>query len=972
MLRTPRTGLRYNRILAPGTDSDETSTGSADGDLTLTIAQPGGTSPLEGGAQLGRYVVLERIGAGGMGEVVRAYDPKLRREVALKRLRTGALDPEAEARLLREAQAMAQLSHPNVLPVFDVEHTDEGVIMAMEFVDGQTLGQWLKTTPPRDELVRHFVAAGRALQAAHGAGLVHRDFKPGNVMRGNDGRVRVLDFGIARATSAVEVSTGGHRAVLEDDEDDSLSSPLTQKGAVMGTPAYMAPEQHMGQPADARSDQYAFCLALWEGLVGRRPFSGTMTEVVMAKRDGPPSLPPRAKVPAWLASIVVRGLQPEPDARWPTMAPLLDALSHDPVRARRRWAGLAAGAVGLVGAGALVSRVSSEAAPVCPDARTGLADVWAQTQRDQVSATLQESDAPYAGPVAAHVLSQIDDYADRWVAMKQDTCEATRIRGEQSAELFDLRVSCLQRRHAGLGAVVSVLAEADSEIVEQAAKIVDGLPALAPCADLDGLRAAVPPPETAQAAAEVDAIRQELARVDILTIAGRHEDASAQLEPLVSRAKAVGYPLIEVEVLGAHGWNEDSAGHHAEAIKSLREAYGTAVELGADRLAAKFAIDLAATVGLGESKLEPADVWVDAGMALARRTDDQLLYARALNVRGGIANRAARYSDAAADLERAIAILARNSGTGTMRARALNHLGISLDELEQFAEAQEKFREAATLAEQAHGPEHPSVLNPLANLAISLSIEGRRGEAQPILERVLAARIKLYGPAHPRTALSRVNLGWNYMDDGLAAESIDHFVTARAAFVEKLGPRHANVAMAAEGIGAARMALGQLDAAAEAYEESLAVRREALGPGHAYVALSLRSLASVAKERKDYKGALKTLDEALVLLDGSGDDGRRILADVHASRAATLFALERFGPAIASYETALENMTEDVDPMKLGKTKFGLARALVASGGDRARARKLAELAHQTFDASRDPERDEALAEIGTFLSELD
>jgi tetratricopeptide (TPR) repeat protein len=266
--------------------------------------------------QLGRYRLLGRLGQGGMSVVFRAHDPQLRREVAVKLLHSsrGAPDPEHQARLRREAHALGRLSHPNVVQVFEIGEVDGQTFVVMELVRGTTLREWLRAGPhPLPEVVAMVAQAGRGLAAAHAAGIVHRDFKPENVLIGADGRARVVDFGLARASpgegAPVEVSTS------------SLAAPLTRSGTVLGTPAFMAPEQlREAGRADARSDQFSFCVLLYEALYGERPFDD-----LTAAKVRPP--PPGAQVPAALRAVLLRGLQHDPAERWPTMDALLDALA---------------------------------------------------------------------------------------------------------------------------------------------------------------------------------------------------------------------------------------------------------------------------------------------------------------------------------------------------------------------------------------------------------------------------------------------------------------------------------------------------------------------------------------------------------------------------------------------------------------------------------------------------------------------
>ena len=228
---------------------------------------------LGAGAKLHRYVILGVCGEGGMGRVYRAYDPQLEREVALKVLLPDAIGAEASSRLKREAQMLARLTHPNVVAVYDAQPHGDELVVVMEFLAGRTLRKWLASKPTPAEIVQVFVKAGRGVAAANRIGIVHRDFKPGNVLIGDDGRVCVLDFGLAQPASML-LSTDGrgpssHGATSSAAEPEE---PLTEPGLILGTPRYMAPEQHLGLPIDPRADVYAFCVALWEALCGRAPF----------------------------------------------------------------------------------------------------------------------------------------------------------------------------------------------------------------------------------------------------------------------------------------------------------------------------------------------------------------------------------------------------------------------------------------------------------------------------------------------------------------------------------------------------------------------------------------------------------------------------------------------------------------------------------------------------------------------------
>ncbi|HEX4406216.1 MAG TPA: serine/threonine-protein kinase, partial [Polyangia bacterium] len=335
-------------------------------------------SALSRGATIGRYVVLALVGRGGMGEVYAAYDPELDRKIALKILHGGGEDEAGRARMLREAKAIARLSHPNVVVVHDAGTIAERVFIAMEFVEGRTLAAWLKEKPRHWREVRDvFLVAGQGLAAAHAAGLVHRDFKPQNVMVGQDGKVRVMDFGLALA-STDSAGAGDPRQLDVSEPPRGTSVALTRTGTLMGTPAYMAPEQFLAEAADARTDQFSYCVALHEALYGERPFAGSsLTEIAFAVSRGVLVEPAqRNRAPVWLRRLVARGLQPEPARRWATMNELLAVLARDPARTRRRWLA-AAGVLMLLVAALVVQHLMARSqVALCRGAPAELATAW--------------------------------------------------------------------------------------------------------------------------------------------------------------------------------------------------------------------------------------------------------------------------------------------------------------------------------------------------------------------------------------------------------------------------------------------------------------------------------------------------------------------------------------------------------------------------------------------------------------------
>jgi len=338
----------------------------------------GGTPvPIAPGDRIGRYVVSGELGLGGMGVVLDARDPDLNRRVAIKMLRatTKRSGPTARDRLLREAQALARVSHPNVVAVYDVGTAESGeVYIAMEFVEGETLTAWLaKWERTWRESLDIFLQAGRGLAAAHAVGLLHRDFKPDNVLVGSDARVRVTDFGLARSliTTTTEDARKTPAPALA-----ALRVTLTATGTVLGTPRYMPPEQVRGRDTDARSDQFSFCVAMYEALYGRHPLPGD-TAIDMVEQGARAEPAPDNAVPSSIGKALARGLEADPQRRWPSMQALLHELTPPPVRTRERWLVYGLGAmlvVGAAGAAVMATGGSSSPTPYSPGERDHLLD----------------------------------------------------------------------------------------------------------------------------------------------------------------------------------------------------------------------------------------------------------------------------------------------------------------------------------------------------------------------------------------------------------------------------------------------------------------------------------------------------------------------------------------------------------------------------------------------------------------------
>ncbi len=452
---------------------------------------------LERYQRLDRYVVLEPLGKGGMGVVYGAYDPLLRRRVALKVI-GGALPTQGahavdheqgRGRMIREARAMARLSHPNVLPVYDVGICEGHVFIAMEQVSGQTLRQWLQRPRSAAAVLDVFCRAGEGLAAAHAEGLVHRDFKPDNVMIDEAGRVLVLDFGLV-TPSTVSPRSSQLRELYELPVDEAVTQ-LTRAGHAMGTPAYMAPEQHDAKSLDRQVDQYAFCVALYEALVGHRPFTGqSLSQLMVAKSEGPAPAP-RGSMSAAMERVLRRGMAPDPAERWSSLPELLAQLRRVPrVRRRRRV---------MVGAGLLGALVIAASWPRPGECR------WAR------SLTLPTS-------AAAHLTEQ----AAAWRDEARQACRA-----EHDPQLAERTRWCLDEVRVELMAA----ARAPGAVELRPASV---------CQDAGALLAWTQPPPAESA--EVLEVREAL-------ISARASATDrTPFDPLVTRARALGDLRLVAEI----------------------------------------------------------------------------------------------------------------------------------------------------------------------------------------------------------------------------------------------------------------------------------------------------------------------------------------------------------------------------------------------------------------------------------------
>ncbi|MCY1013595.1 protein kinase [Nannocystis pusilla] len=562
------------------------------------------------GDRVGRYTVLHLVGAGAMGTVYAAYDPELDRRVALKLvhhgLLAGATREAAAARLLREAQALARLSDPNIVTVFDAGRFEGQVFLAMEFVEGGTLRQWL-ASERRDpaQIVAMFVAAGRGLAALHGAGLVHRDFKPDNVLVGGDGRARVSDFGLVRvaATASVEETFDPARPL------PTASEAMTRTGALLGTPAYMAPELWQGALADARSDQFAFCVALYEALQGVRPFTpgalaGTAPGREVARVE---------RIPAGLRAPLAIGLARAPERRHASMTALLDALGRGLAGARRRRAALLLGLAGLVvalsawGWQQVQARELAGRVAACVAAGARIDEVWGAAARAEVERSFLATGKAFAPATFARTVPWLDGWAADWRGAAEAACRAHTVEASWDAELRARAEDCLAEARAGFVALVDELRDADGVVLTQATNAAAELAPASACTQPAALRERAEVPQAQRSAARE--LRVRLAGARSLQAVGDYDAALTAARAAVGAARASGLPgLVGEAEFRAAGLHE-KRGDYPAAEAGLLRALAAAEEARARGLALAITTDLAYVVGYAAARPAEGRVW---------------------------------------------------------------------------------------------------------------------------------------------------------------------------------------------------------------------------------------------------------------------------------------------------------------------------------------------------------------------------
>ncbi len=844
---------------------------------------------LEAGAKVGRYTVLERVGAGGMGVVYAAFDPELDRKVALKvmhqRTESTLHTTGGRERLLREAQAMAKLSHPHVITVHDVGTFDGRVFIAMEFVDGPTLRAWLDQGQREwPDIIDVFVKAGRGLASAHAVNLVHRDFKPDNVLIGRGGQVLVMDFGLAR-----QASTGVAEAqpTAQPSPVDLSGMMLTRTGMLMGTPAYMAPEQHTGASASPLVDQFSFCVALYEALYGERPFAGnSVASLAINVLEGQIRTAPKgSRVPAWLRAAVLRGLTRDPQDRFPSMDALLAELQRDPPVARRSW--LTALVTLGVGATVVGGYLATRQADVDRCEASAPTEHWSAAQRETIRNAFSATGLPYADTSGQTTVRLLDDWSARWSDRWMQTCHSEAPNDSTPLE-SSAAMRCLDVQRQELTALAERLVTADATAIAGAVAAAGSLPDPARCGDVSLVLSISDrvPPDSTSGQQRLQQLHQGLARARVLLRTGEPAKASRAAGPLIQSAGLLQDPGLEAEAGLIVAQALDAQGEPSRAERRLREVVVRAAAGRRPGLEAEAWVELVRVVGERLALYDEGHrIALAAETAIVRAGDPARLRATLSTARAQIELDQGRYDEARAHLERTLEQLDEQPAPSVLtRAEASQSLGSALDGLGRYDEARTAYEDAVAKLEVAVGAQHPRV----------------------------------------GAALAR--LGGAMLGDGLVLQADATFVRARwildpghvtndetATLPATMSPRQRReLAAVLDRQGLLLRSQEELEAAEQLHRQALTILEDTVGANHRDVGYPLLNLGLVLTERDQALDAIAHLRRTLEIWDQELDPEHPDLGTVHLDLANTLWALGERSKARGHYSEALEIWTESL------------------------------------------------------------
>lgn len=889
-------------------------------------------------SHIGRYKLLGHLGSGGMGTVFRAKDDALGRFVAIKVVR--AHGRTRDAALLREARAMAALSHPNIVEVFEVGTADCGLFIAMEVVDGLPVSTWLRRSSNPERLLQVMAQAGQALAHAHAHDVAHGDFKPAHVIVDDACRVTVLDFGLA------------HR----------VTDDLRSEDAGAGTPAFMAPERLGGGPPTPAADQFAFCATLFELLFGYHPFGDGRTRTVrVAIRNGSLRAPPRWRVAPRVRRAILRGLEGDPAKRFGSMDALLVALQP---RSRALQPIVFASVAVAIGLGVTLGSARADPRAACVDRASEVTERWTSA-RPEIEAALDRTGSSLARDTWTRVDRLGSDYAGALSNASEASCTP-----ETDA---DTRWLCLAKLRSGFDEACSLLSGADDATVAKAVDILQGLEPISSC---DSTRSHADMPASNRA--ELHEVRAKLAEAAVLQTAGRDRDALEVARDASDEAQRLGDGQTIAEADMRIGATLSALGDEEEAVQHFERAFFYA-EAHDDSVAAiDAATQLAATLGSALHRRDEAERWAERAEARLLRSGltGTLEHAELLRTYGEI-RRAQGKLDAALEYYRAAEeILLQHPehlrigvlyGIGTTLARSGSHregldvlveshriatehygkshptttrpqiaIGLALSMMDDQEGARAELEDALRALEAVHGKAHPSLRDVLGKLSIVASRTGQRKDAIRYQER--AIEIERAGANPAAVAELQVNLVSFYSSDEQPERAIAVGLEAATTLEDVLGPRDRAVASAFEAVGMVYARTGDFALATEYVDRALAIYEDALGADHPVVGYALGARALLAHQQDRTDEALEFVLRAHAIFVGKLGPSHIRTRHSYADVVMLLEAKGRYAESSKLRTEALAGLRQrsEVTNAELGAAEVGLALALLESGNTQA------------------------------------
>jgi serine/threonine protein kinase/tetratricopeptide (TPR) repeat protein len=912
--------------------------------------------------RLGRYELRRHVGGGGMGEVYAAWDPGAEREVAIKIVRPERAASRAEAGLLREAKLLAKLSHPNVVPLYEVDQVDGRVFLVMELVQGQSLRMWLQRLEDkldgRDrqrEALRQYVAAGRGLQAAHAAGLVHRDFKPDNVLVGDDGRVRVVDFGLARPADELDAPAPGARAIsvkelaqgetLSVDGRPAAAHPrparrewVTTRGKIQGTLRYMPPEQMRGEDTDHRSDQFSFCVSLYEALCRRMPFSGPdLPRLQQSVERGAIVAPARgSELPAPLRKAILRGLSANPADRFPDMGALLAVLEAW-LQPPRRTAAMAVG-LALVVVGGLSWRIATCTTNPCDQARAELDALWTEARRSSIGDAFSRTGLSYARASWSTLEQRLERYVERLGGEIQATCEATHEQEVQSRELHELRMLCLSGRERRLEALLAQLEGADAAVVENAHVAAAALPDLAACQHVETLRYGMRPP-AAEVAEAVQEIREHLAQARTQEHLGKSDEALRLARAQLERARAVAYGPAHAEALYQAGRVlafRSTSEERAEGEQMLRQAASLAESERHDELVAEIWNFLVLSTDENHSSTGQARQWHERAVAAIHRIGDPALQrAAALRNLGRIHLKDGEHAEAEEQQHQALAVLeSAPEASRLTHGLYLHDLAVIVQRRGRYQEAQELYDRALALRIAELGETHPHVASVRYSIAMLHMLRGELPAARELLDTMLRVHAETSSETHPLVGKVHLELAELDRQSGALDRAQEHALRALAMLERAYGAGHAKLAPAYTRLGAIEFRRGAHAQALAAFETALALDTRHLGADSIDAGADQMNVAEAQVALGQHEQALIALDHAERVLQSYLSDEPMLGPFLASVRGRALLGRGQLDAAVTTLERAVQGMKAlpgEAMLVERADAFWALAQALSAS-----------------------------------------